>query len=105
VPVLELPADRPRQIVRSFRGAHHSFRIDRALSDSLKQLSRHQDTTLFMTLMAGFKVLLHRYTGQHDISVGTPIAGRNRGEIEDLIGFFINTLVLRTDLSGNPTVR
>ncbi|HKU72447.1 MAG TPA: amino acid adenylation domain-containing protein [Pyrinomonadaceae bacterium] len=105
VPVLELPADRPRQIVRSFRGARHSFRLERSLSDSLKQLSRREATTLFMTLMVGFKVLLHRYTGQYDISVGTPIAGRNRVEIEGLIGFFINTLVLRTDLSGNPTVR
>jgi amino acid adenylation domain-containing protein len=105
VPVLELPADRPRQTVRSFCGAHHSFQLDRALADSLKQLSRREATTIFMTLMAGFKVLLHRYTGQDDISVGTPIAGRNRREIEGLIGFFINTLVLRTDLSGNPTVR
>ncbi|HEX8150236.1 MAG TPA: amino acid adenylation domain-containing protein [Pyrinomonadaceae bacterium] len=102
---LELPADRPRPAVRSQRGAHNGFMLERELADSLRRLSRGEGVTLFMTLMAGFKALLHRYTGQHDISVGTPVAGRNRPEVEGLIGLFVNMLVLRTDLSDDPTVR
>ncbi|MEK6283892.1 MAG: amino acid adenylation domain-containing protein, partial [Acidobacteriota bacterium] len=105
LPVLELPSDRPRPAVQTFNGAQYSFVIDENLTGSLKRLSGNQSTTLFMTLMAAFKVLLHRYTGQERISIGTPIAGRNRAEIESLIGFFANTLVLSTDLSGNPNVR
>ena len=74
------------------------------LTAKVRELCRAEGTTLFMVLLAVFKVLLARYTGQEDISVGTPIAGRNRVETEGLIGFFVNTLVLRTELSGNPTV-
>ena len=73
--------------------------------EALKALSQREGVTLFMTLLAAFQILLHRYTGQDDILVGSPIAGRTRTELEGLIGFFVNTLVLRTDLSGNPTFR
>jgi amino acid adenylation domain-containing protein len=101
---LELPTDRPRPAVRSFRGAHHGFMLEPGLGAALRQLSRGEGVTLFMTLMAGFKALLHRYTGQGDVSVGTPVAGRNRVEVEGLIGLFVNMLVLRTDFSDDPTV-
>ena len=101
-PLLELPTDRPRPIVQTFRGAHQSLSLPKNISDGLKALSRQQGVTLFMTLLAAFKVLLHYYTSQDDIIIGTPIANRNRLEIEGLIGFFVNTLVLRTDLSGDP---
>ena len=102
-PVLELPTDRPRPAVRTFHGATEELYLTRELSDGLIGLSRREGTTLFMTLLAAYQVLLSRYSGQRDISVGTPVAGRNYLEIEDLIGFFINTLVLRGDLSGDPS--
>lgn len=102
---LELPTDRPRPAVQTFPGAIHSFILSEDLTAALKILSRDEETTLFMTLLAAFKTLLFRYTGQNDIVVGSPIANRDRTEIEDLIGFFVNTLVLRTDLSGNPSFR
>ena len=94
---LQLPADRPRPLVPSSRGAHLAFLLSPAVTDSLRALSRREEVTLFMTLLAAFQALLHRYTGQDDIAVGSPIAGRDRAEIEGLIGFFVNTLVLRTD--------
>ena len=100
--VLELPTDRPRPKVKSFRGARHVQSIPEQLTDRLREVSRREGATLFMTLLAAFYVLLFRYTGQRDILVGTPIAGRDREELELLIGFFVNTLVLRGDLSGNP---
>ncbi|CAG0937556.1 partial fengycin family lipopeptide synthetase D, partial [Thermoflexales bacterium] len=103
--LLELPTDRPRSAVPTYRGATYSFVLPAPLTLALKELSRQESVTLFMTLLAGFQTLLSRYTGQRDIVVGTPIANRNRLEIEGLIGFFVNTLVLRTDLSGNPTFR
>jgi amino acid adenylation domain-containing protein len=103
VPVLELPADRPRPAVRSYRGGSQTIMLSNKLSLDLKQLSRQQGVTLYMTLLAAFDVVLHRYTGQNDIAVGSPIAGRTRSEVENLIGLFVNTLVLRTDLSGDPT--
>jgi amino acid adenylation domain-containing protein len=102
-PVLELPADRPRPPVQTFRGAALPFKLAKELADELRALSRREGVTLYMTLLAGLQTLLARYTGQEDISTGTPIANRRRGELENLIGFFVNTLVLRTDLSGNPT--
>ncbi|MCP4662121.1 MAG: amino acid adenylation domain-containing protein, partial [bacterium] len=105
VPRLELPTDRPRPAVQSFRGRARGFALPAELSGALARLSREHGVTLFMTLLAGFKALLARITGQVDVAVGTPIAGRNRREIEELIGFFVNTLVLRTDLSGGPTSR
>jgi aspartate racemase len=105
VPLLKLPTDRPRPTVQSHGGATHSFDLSEDLSNRLKTLSRQENATLFMTLLAAFQTLLYRYTGQDDISVGTPIAGRTRPETEGLIGFFVNTLVMRTELSGNPTFR
>jgi len=102
---LSLPTDHPRPTVRTYRGAHLRFTLSSDLTSKLKELSQAEGVTLFMTLLAAFKVLLFRYTGESDIVVGSPIAGRNRVETEKLIGFFVNSLALRTDLSGNPTFR
>ena len=102
-PVLEMPTDRPRPVVQTVSGAGQAFDLYPSLTAQLKELSKREESTLFMTLLAAFKTLLHRYSGQDDIVVGTPVAGRNRVEIENLIGFFANTLVLRTNLSGDPT--
>ncbi|GHO70206.1 hypothetical protein KSC_090980 [Ktedonobacter sp. SOSP1-52] len=99
---LELPTDYPRPGIQSFRGAELNYQLSRDLVDGLKRLSQNEGATLFMTLLASFQVLLARYTGQNDIAVGTPTANRQHAGIEDLIGPFINTLVMRTDLSGNP---
>ncbi len=104
-PYLELPTDRPRPAVQTFNGARKQFFLSKELTDKLKELTRSENATLFMTLLAAYQTLLYRYSGQDDISVGTPIAGRNRSEIEPLIGFFVNTLVMRSDLSGNITFR
>ncbi|ACB52398.1 peptide synthetase [Crocosphaera subtropica ATCC 51142] len=103
VSVLNLPTDYPRPHVPTLRGGIQSFTLDKALTNALKTLSRQQGVTLFMTLLTAFKILLHRYSGQNDIVVGSPIANRNWAETEPLIGFFVNTLVLRSDLSGNPS--
>ncbi|HEX8116078.1 MAG TPA: amino acid adenylation domain-containing protein, partial [Pyrinomonadaceae bacterium] len=103
LPVLAMPTDYPRSAEAQFRGATQSFVIPRELAEALRKLSRREGVTLFMTLLAGWQALLHRYTGQDDITTGTPIANRNRVETENLIGFFVNTLVLRTDLSHEPT--
>jgi amino acid adenylation domain-containing protein/non-ribosomal peptide synthase protein (TIGR01720 family) len=103
--VLELPTDRPRPAVQTSRGSSRSLRLSSALTQDLNALSRREHCTLFMTLLAAFQTLLHRYTGVEDICVGTPIANRNRAEVEALIGLFINTLVMRTDLSGDPSFR
>ncbi len=100
--VLDLPLDRPRPAVHSFHGGHRSVALPAALAEPLAALSRRSGATLFMTLLAAWKALLARHSGQLDIVVGTPIANRTRTEIEGLIGFFVNTLVLRTDLSGRP---
>jgi Condensation domain len=100
--LLELPADHPRPAVQSFAGAAHAFEIEPRLAEALRALSRREGATLFMTLLAAFKVLLLRHSGQSDLVVGTPIANRTRAEVEGLIGFFVNTLALRTDLSGDP---
>jgi len=102
-PVLELPADRPRPAVQTFRGAVEPLLLEAEASGRLADLSRRRGAPLFMTALSGFLVLLHRYTGQTDLLVGTPTAGRSRVELEGLIGFFVNTLVLRTDASGDPT--
>ena len=103
--LLEIPADRPRPAVQSYRGATHAFQIPAPVAASLRELSRQEEVTLFMTLLAAFQVQLQRYTGQSDLNIGTPIANRTQLETEQLIGFFVNTLVLRTDLSGSPTFR
>lgn len=104
-PALDLPTDRPRPPIQTFQGARHSMSLSETLSNALKTLGRRKNVTLYMTLLAAFQVLIHRYTAQHDVVVGTPIAGRNKMETENLIGVFINTLVLRTDLSGDPPFR
>ena len=105
LPVLELPTDHPRPPVQTFRGARHPLVLSKALTDALKEISQREKATLFMTLLAAFNILLRRYTGQDDIIVGTPVAGRTRLETEGLIGIFGNTLALRADLAGNPTFR
>ncbi len=102
---LNLPTDHVRPKLRTHRGGHLSFTLPADLTDKLKKLSNSEGATLYMTLLAAFNVLLFRYTGEQDIVVGSPIAGRNRIETEPLIGFFVNSLALRTDLSGNPTFR
>ncbi|HEV7857241.1 MAG TPA: condensation domain-containing protein, partial [Pyrinomonadaceae bacterium] len=101
--LLEFPANYPRPAINTHRGAKQSMSFPLELSNALKAFSEREHVTLFMTLLAAFKTLCYRYTGQEDIVVGTPIAGRNRAETEALIGFFVNTLVLRTDLSDNPS--
>ncbi|MCX4718319.1 amino acid adenylation domain-containing protein [Streptomyces virginiae] len=102
LPALELPTDRPRPQVRSGAGDAFVFEVPAELAERLGALARERGATLFMVLLAGFQALLARYTGQADITVGSPIAGRDRTELEPLVGFFVNTLVLRTDLSGDP---
>ncbi|WP_138505854.1 non-ribosomal peptide synthetase [Nostoc sp. PA-18-2419] len=101
LPVLNLPTDRPRSPFSTFKGAQAKLVLCQTLTKELKNLSRQQGVTLFMTLLTAFKTLLYRYTGQTDILVGSPIANRNKAEIDSLIGFFVNVLVLRTDLSGD----
>ncbi|HYK02057.1 MAG TPA: amino acid adenylation domain-containing protein, partial [Thermoanaerobaculia bacterium] len=97
---LDLPADHPRPSVRSFAGAARGFALDAQLTGQLKRLAEQQGGTLYMVLLAAFKVLLHRYTGQNDICVGTPIANRQYGETDGLIGMFINTLALRSQVDA-----
>jgi amino acid adenylation domain-containing protein len=99
---LNLPTDMPRPAEKSIKGSALNFKIDAGLAQQLKTLSTEQGVTLFMSLLAAFKTLLYRYTGQHDVCVGTPIANRTHSEIEPLIGFFVNTLALRSNLEGNP---
>jgi len=101
--VLELPTNSPRPPVSSFRGDKEWLSFSPDLTRNLKELSQQRGVTLFMTLLAAFSALLHRYTGQHNVIVGTPVANRNRKETEGLIGCFVNTLVLRTDFSGDPS--
>ncbi|MEJ2379212.1 MAG: amino acid adenylation domain-containing protein, partial [Pseudolabrys sp.] len=100
---LELPGDRPRPLVPSNQGAHLDHDLPASLTRKLKELSQREGATFFMTLLAAFQLLLHRYSGQEDIAVATTVAGRGRPEFEGLIGFFVNTLVLRSNLADNPT--
>ncbi|MBD2208746.1 amino acid adenylation domain-containing protein [Nostoc linckia FACHB-104] len=102
-PLLELPTDRPRPAIQTFRGSSRDFTLSLELTEQLNRLSQKFGVTLFMTLEAAFVTLLHRYSGQTDILVGSPIANRDRSEIASLIGFFVNTLVLRSHLAGNPS--
>ncbi|HEY9283907.1 MAG TPA: amino acid adenylation domain-containing protein, partial [Pyrinomonadaceae bacterium] len=102
---LQLPTDRPRPGAQSFRGARHRVALPRSLADSLKSLGEREETTLFTALLACFLVLLHRYSEQDDIVVGSPVANRAQAETEGMIGFFANVMVLRADLSGDPTFR
>jgi amino acid adenylation domain-containing protein len=105
LPALELPGDRPRPPVPSYRGARRHFFIPAAVAARLQQLAHEEDATPFMVLLAAFKLLLARYSGQEEVVVGAPAAGRGLVELEPLIGFFVNSLVMRTDLSGNPSFR
>ncbi|MEO7585214.1 MAG: amino acid adenylation domain-containing protein, partial [Ferruginibacter sp.] len=103
VSTLQLPVDFPRPSVQSTRGASVALNISKELADDIQQLCRQQGTTLFMALLAAFKVLLHRYSGQDDICVGTPIAGRQQDEVESLVGFFVNTLALRSEVNDDAS--
>jgi amino acid adenylation domain-containing protein/non-ribosomal peptide synthase protein (TIGR01720 family) len=103
--VLELPVTRPRLAVQTFAGWTESFELQAQVSRRVRQLCRQEGVTLFMLLLAAFKILLYRYTGQRELIVGTPVAGRNRKELESLIGFFANTLALRTRLTDGMTFR
>jgi len=102
---LDLPTDRARPAQQSFRGAKQMLILPASLNEQLQALGRHEGATLFMTLLAAFNVLLARYSGQDDILVGSPIAGRTRPELEKLIGFFVNTLVFRTQIGQQATFR
>src|SRR5262249_4532364 len=104
-PIIELPRDFSPAENQPVRSASQVITLPPSLSGSLKQLSRQEDVTLFMTLLAAFKLLLSRYSGQKEIVVGSSIANRTRAELEGLIGFFVNTLVLRTDFGDQPTFR
>ena len=101
--ILNLPLDRSRPAGVSSKGWSQTVLLDSALVDRLRSIAQDREATFFILMLAAFKVLLYRYTGQTDIRVGVPVAGRNQVETEPLIGLFVNTLVLRTDLSGNPT--
>ncbi len=103
-PVLELPIDHPRPAMPSYRGTRFEFAVEPALAEQLRTTAQQHNITLFMLLLGAFNVLLHRYTGHTDIRVGVPIANRNRAETEGLIGFFVNTQVLRTELGGQTRV-
>jgi len=103
--ILELPTDHPRPPVPTYRGSMHPFALSKGLTDALKDLSHREGVTLYITLVAAFQTLLHRYTDQDDLLIGTGIADRKRPEIQGLMGFFLNILVLRTDMSENPTFR
>ncbi|MGZ4112977.1 MAG: non-ribosomal peptide synthetase, partial [Tumebacillaceae bacterium] len=105
LPMLELPTDRPRPAVASHRGAVHRFVLPRELTEDLRAMCQREGVTLYMLLLAAFQTLLHRYTGQDDILVGSPTANRAARETEGLIGFFVNMLVMRTDFSGELTFR
>jgi len=105
LPTLDLPTDRPRPPIQTFKGATHRFEIPASLAGRLKTLGAEEDATAFMVLLAAFQAMLSRYAGQDDIVVGSPTAGRTRLETEGLIGFFVNTLALRTNLAGNPSFR
>jgi hypothetical protein len=102
-PTLQIPTDRPRPPFPSFRGGTHEFRIDEATTGALRDLARSEGATLFTVLLAAFHVLLFRYSGQDDVLVGSPTAGRSRQDFEGVVGYFVNPVVLRADLSGDPT--
>jgi amino acid adenylation domain-containing protein len=103
LPVLNLQHDRLRPAVQTYRGSSYNFELDVVLTRQLKTLGKNHDATLYMTLLAAFQVLLYRYTGQEDILVGSPAAARSRAAFSNVVGYFVNPLVLRADLSGNPS--
>ncbi len=103
--MLNLPIDRPRPPVQTYRGASHTFQLDQELSRRLKSLATAEKTTLYMLLLAAFQVLLFRYTDQEDILIGTPALGRSRADLERIVGYLVNPVILRSDLSGNPSFK
>jgi len=103
LPVLQLPTDRPRPATETFRGSMLPFALSRELTSALDRLARREGCTLYMVLLAAYTTLLHRYSGQEDILIGTATAGRNRPELRAMIGYFLTTMVMRTDPSGTPT--
>jgi amino acid adenylation domain-containing protein len=105
LPILELPFDRPRPKSPTYSGSLESFELPSTISEKIKALSKNEESTYFMIFLAVFKVLLFRYSGQTDIIVGTPVANRNHIEMEKIVGFFINMLALRSDMSGNPSFK
>lgn len=105
ISVLNLPTDRPKTRQQTYQGASQFLEIPKKLTDEIKALAKQENVSLFMILLAAFQILLYRYTGQEDIAIGTPVANRNQSEIEALIGFFVNSLVLRTNLADNPTFK
>ncbi|MEM7200892.1 MAG: amino acid adenylation domain-containing protein [Planctomycetota bacterium] len=104
-PVLDLPTDRPRPPTQTFHGTRFAFSLEKALMDQVKSVARQEGCTFFMAALTTWQLLLSRYTGQADLTIGTPVSGRDRAELEPLIGLFLNTLVLRTDLAGAPSFR
>ena len=102
-PVVELPTDKPRPAVQTFQGKSHNFKLPRELTRRLKALAGERGATLYMTLLASFEVFLYHYTGQKDILVGSPVSGRSRVDFKKLVGYFVNPLVMRADLSGRPS--
>ncbi|WP_179137850.1 non-ribosomal peptide synthetase [Candidatus Entotheonella palauensis] len=105
LPVLELPLDRPRPLVQTYRGASHAFQLSSQLTQTLNALAQREELTLYMILLAALQMLLHRYSGQEDIRVGSPMACRNRPSLRQLVGYCVNPVVMRANLAGNPTVR
>jgi hypothetical protein len=105
LPVLDLPTDRPRPAAQTYAGASYAFRLDTALTGRLKALAKAEGVTVYMTVLAAFLILLHRYTEQDDILIGAPLAARTRAEFEPIVGCVTNPVVLRADLSGNPTFK
>ncbi|MEG4634368.1 condensation domain-containing protein, partial [Microcoleus sp. AR_TQ3_B6] len=103
LPVINLPTDRPRSPVQTYQGASHNFRLTEELTQQLKGLAQAQKATLYMTLLAAFQVLLYRYTGQEDLLVGSPTLGRTQREFAEIVGYFVNPVVLRANIAGNPT--
>jgi hypothetical protein len=103
LPLLELPTDRPRPPVPTYRGASYDFHLNYELSSRLKALAKAQGATLYMVLLSAFQVILHHHTGQEDLLVGSPVLGRSRAEFEGIVGLFTNPVILRANCSGNPT--
>jgi amino acid adenylation domain-containing protein len=102
-PLLQLPTDRPRPPVQTYQGKSQAWELPASLTNQLQNLAQQKDVTLFMLMLAAFKTLLYRYTGQEDLIIGSPIANRNHEKLKGLIGFFVNTVVLRSNLGGNPS--
>jgi amino acid adenylation domain-containing protein/non-ribosomal peptide synthase protein (TIGR01720 family) len=105
LPVLKLPTDRPRPPIQTYEGASHHFKLNEELTQQLKSMAQQEKATLYMTFLAAFQVLLYRYTGQEDILVGSPTFGRNFSEFSEVVGYFVNPVVLRSQLADNPTFK